>query len=278
MSDRPLDAERKIVKKAAGAAALLEQALKRLSQTAADLDERAFEAVIAAADARKALPPLTALSRTLEALDRTVVGLESEARAAADRSRARLAGGLAEALEAAGHPVSGRLPALKCGPLTLELVSGSRPEVVIWFGPKVEEMGRAPMVVDKVVSAVLDAIGHLEGAPLDDAQFLAELHAAWRVALARLRLGPQDRAPINAVLSEIAVGRQSDRWKLDPSSKGFRPYTRVQFAHDLGRLRLRQNGGVELMLTVATRDQTKRATDHLWVDGTHYAYLAFREA
>jgi hypothetical protein len=274
----PFEAERKAARAAAKAAEALSDSLKILQTAAADLDERAFEVLPALADATSAARKLSDALASLPELQASLSALSKEAEAAAERSRARMVGGLADALDAQGFTLTGRLPNLQCGPLTLELKGGKKPEVVVHYGPRIAALASAPMDPEAVAKAVKAAMAEVAPEPLDDHGFLERLFVAWRVAQARLGLGPGDKAPIVAVLAELAAGMQSAAWRQDPSRGRFKSYSRVRFSHDLGRLKTRRADGRELMLTVATRDQTKKASDHLWVDGTHYAYLSFREA
>ena len=145
----------------------------------------------------------------------------------------------------------------------------------IFYGPKIALLNTVPLDPETISQAVESALDTLEGAPLDELSFLNELHVAWQVALVRMRLSPGDRAPIRAVHQALASGRQSPQaW--ESSGRGVIEYGAVRFCHDLSRLRTRVADFGELALTVATREQTKSSADHLWVDGTHYAFISFR--
>lgn len=273
MTDSSFDAERKAVKKAASAAESLAKALKTADKAATDLDARAFDALEALEEARKSLAQLATLSDVLAPLAPQVEARLTQARQAAERGRARVVGALDETLRGAGLRLEGRLPQLKCGPLTLEIDGAT---LSIWYGPKLERLDQIGLDPKKAGDRVLELLGELDGAPLDEPAFLAGLESAWRAAVARVGGAAGDKAPIVRVLAEMAVEQQSERWRQDPGKARFAPYSRVSFSHDLGRLATRRLGDSELMLTVATRDQTKKAADHLWVGGTHYAFLSFR--
>ena len=277
MSDpRPFDTERKLASRAATAASALADALKVCSKAHQSLETEAPQAIEALGVAGKSLAVLRTLIPTLEGLDAELQVYRASAEQAFERSKARLVAELDAALRERGHQLSGRLPRLGCGPLTLELSTSKRAEVKVFYGPGIELLDKVAFDAKKVSACVVEQLASLEGQGLDDPAFLGELRAAWHCALARSGAPDGERAPIVDVLAELAAGRQSKSWRANPTRSGFKGYSRVQFSHDLGRLRSRRLDGEELALTVATRDQTRKATDHLWVSGTHYAYLAFR--
>lgn len=269
-----LDVERKAAKRAAGAADSLADALKAIKKAGED----PFATLAAVADARKACAGLRGIAEVIGPLEGRLDEISKEAQARAERSRAALMGQLDDALKQRGLTLKGRLPILECGPLTLELISGAKAQLKLWYGPKIALLGATGLDAEKAADEIAQRVSRLDGEAFDGAVFLEELLAAWRAAVARVGGAAGDRAPIVAVLGEMAAGRQSARWRNDPAKSAYREYTRVQFSHDIGRLRIRQRAGAELVLTVASRDQTKNAADHLWVAGTHYAWLSFREA
>ncbi len=274
MTDDALEAERRAVKKAASAADDLSSALKTIRKST----DNVFKRLDALAAARKACVALAGLPGLLGPLQDRITTLSREAEAEAERVRARVIGELDDALKQRGLKLEGRLPNLRCGPLTLEIGGAATSGMAIWYGPRIASMGSTSLDPETCAQAVADTLSKLTGDSFDDQHFIADLTAAWRAAVARSGAQPGDRAPINAVLAEMAVTRQSAKWRNDPTRSGFREYTRVQFSFDLGRIRTRIVGGSELLLTVATRDQTRKPADHLWVAGTHYAFLGFRPA
>ena len=269
------ESERKASKKAVKAAGELAAALRHVD--AADVQEQPFKALSAVAAARAACVVLRPLAANLDIVEHKLTTLAGEAMAAAEREKGRLVSELDDALRAGGLKLEGHLPKLRCGPFTLELVTGEQPEVRVSYGPGIALLATVAPDPEAVATEVKARLKELEGEPLDDDAFLRELRLGWRVALARVGGGEGgDKAPIVAVLAEVAAGRQSRAWRLNPTRQGFQTYSRVQFAHDVARLRRRTLGAEELVLTVATRDQTRSESDHLWIEGTHYAYLSFR--
>ncbi len=262
---------RKAIKKAAGDAERLVGALRAIDKAGED----PFARMAGVGQARKAAAGLHGLDKTLVAVEDWLDAIGRDATAEAERSRAQLMGDLDDELRNRGHRLSGRLPTLECGPLTIELALADKAELRIWYGPKIARLGTAPLDAPRAAAMVSEVISGLSVA-IDDEAFLREVQAAWRAAVARAGGAPGDRPPIVSVLGEMAAGRQSVKWARDPVKSAYREYTRVQFSFDLGRLRTRRVDDAELQLTVATRDQTKSASDHLWVAGTHYAFVSFR--
>jgi hypothetical protein len=262
------------------AAKQLEKAVAGLIEAlgnAGDPHEKPFQVLGATQGALSSLKQIGELATALGSANEWLKPLDAEARDVAERSRVIFAGELAEALEPLVLRLQGRLPTLEVGPFTIELVEADRPEVRLHYGPKIELLETIPVDAALVLKAVQRARELIEPGPLNDQAFLAELHAAWRTAMARRAYGPADKVPIADVYAELVFGRQSAAFRAAPQRSGFTAVPRVSFAHDLGRLRHHLWQGKELVLTVATRDQTKKAADHLWVAGTHYAYLGFRE-
>lgn len=265
------------------AATDLAAAIKTLDKLEPDLDRQAFAADEALRDAEKALRTLAPVADTLRDARALTEALRARVDPAMERSRAALAAALARELSALGlPPLEGNLPELRCGALTLELLF-DKAEARVWFGPRIELLGKARLDAAAVAAAAKGALDALSG-PLDEAAFVAELHDAWVRAC---RLAAQDpgagtTVSLIAVLDQLAWGRQSARFRANPTREAFTGYGRVQLAWDLYRLGTRRHGDLELKLTVATREQTRTDTDSLWVprtargEGTHFAGLAFR--
>ena len=274
MSD-DLSTHRKAAAKLGRSAEALCDALKRVESAAKRLDDRPFAVAPAVTEARKALKPIDSLAKGLSSLSENLDSLEEAGKSATERGRARLAADLHDHLTQRGLTLKGRLPSPTVGPLTLEFIFGGKPSVKIHYGPKVALLNTVPLDPEAISTAVEAAITSLDGTPLDEMRFLEELHVAWQVALVRLTLQPGERAPIRAVHEALASGRQP-RQAWEPHGRGLIEYGAVRFCHDLTRLRTRRAAFGELALTVATREQTKNAAQHLWVDGTHYAFISFR--
>ena len=274
MSDE-LTNSRKAAAKIARTAEALTGALKQLESAVKHMDDRPFAITSTVADVRKALKPILPTAADLSELPAYLNQLEEQGKIATERGRARLAAELHDELTQRGLALQGRLPTPTVGPMTLEFLFGNKPAVKIYYGPKVTLLRTVPLDPKTIADAVLRDMQSLNGDTMDDLAFLTELHTAWKVALIRLNLSPGERVPIRAVHEALAAGRQPPQaW--EPLGRGVVEYGAVRFSHDLTRLRTRSAAFGELALTVATREQTKKSADHLWVDGTHYAFISFR--
>ena len=179
--------------------------------------------------------------------------------------RALLAGQVAAALKSKGFSVEGNLPLLRVGAITLELEFGTKPQVLVWFGPRKERLASCDMDPSEVADAVTTLDAQLFRSPLDTDSLLAELFQAYRVALTRHALLPGSRVPLPALMVELTVGRQKTSFMADPKRENFRGCSRAEFAASLSRLTVRRQGNDELRFDVATMDQSRRQEDHLWV-------------
>jgi hypothetical protein len=276
----------------------LQQHAAKLSKAAAEVAARTKE-LAALADALEAnafLAPsvAAALGRALDATRESLGALDG-ARAwatsvSADaerhqvRQKARLAGAISTALEAQGHTVSGQVPELIVGPLMLEFVYETG-KARIWYGPRAVELTRVELTAEAVAPAVGQALRELDTQPFDSHRFLAEVFAAFRVAATRHHTNPDSfSAPWGAVWSELVWIRQGEAFWGKPSKAGFVEYSAVQFSYDLFRCAERVVDGHELRLNIATREQTRKSADSIWVprnrrgEGTHFASLSFRRA
>lgn len=266
------------------AAADLAAAAKQLEKLEADLDHQAFPADEALRAAEKALRALAPLSATVAEGRAWAEGLRARVDPAKERSRAALAAALSRELAAAGLPaLEGNLPELRCGVLTLELLF-DKGEGRVHFGPRIELLAKSKLDPVALTEAARGALEALSSEPLDEPAYVAEVHAAW-VRVCRIdgldpATGPT--ASLVSVLDQLAWGRQSARFRANPTREAFTGYGRVQLAWDLFRLSTRRRGDLELKLTVATREQTRTDADSLWIprtargEGTHFAGLAFR--
>jgi hypothetical protein len=201
-----------------------------------------------------------------------------------DRVRSLLAAALAKELAAFELTVEGNLPELRCSVLTLELLF-DKAEVRIFYGPRIELLGKAKLDPKPAAEAVKAALDELSKQPLDPKEFLQQTREAWQRAA---RLAGEDPAKgptigVVEVLEQLALLKQGKSFRANPTRENFTSYGRVQWSWDLYRLSERRLGDEELRLTVATREQTKSEATSLWVprtargEGTHIGSLAFRK-
>ncbi|MFO7675821.1 MAG: hypothetical protein R6X12_05860, partial [bacterium] len=85
------------------------------------------------------------------------------------------------------------------------------------------------------------------------------------------------------LLSELILLIQPEAFRADPVRRRFLEYPRVQFSHDLYRLRQSPPGGEAPRLHVAAFDSTTSRAKALWVpdndqgEGTNYSHLSYPE-
>ncbi|MGA1796376.1 MAG: hypothetical protein ACMUIL_11015 [bacterium] len=180
-----------------------------------------------------------------------------------------------------GWQISGNVPELRVGLLTLEFLL-TQGQVRIWFGPRIELLGKARLSVDSITDTVTTLYKDLEGASFkDEEEFLRLLFDAYGRCIIREGLAPGATLPIIRWLGEIAWQKQGTKFLADPRREHFTSYGRVQLSYDLFRTKRRQYNDHELRLGIASREQTKRMEENLWVpqsprgDGTHFASVCF---
>ncbi len=179
--------------------------------------------------------------------------------------------------------LQGHMPDLKVSFYTLE-VDEAKAEVQIWFGPKQERLARARLSPQEVAKRLAQVHKEIAERPLDEQQFIKNLHSAYEMVLTRRDLRPGDRAPIVEVLAHLSLLLQDRKFQVDPRREHFRGYSRAHFAYDLYRLSQRRLLDKELVLGTATRAYTGTRRDFIWVpsdlsgNGTVYAHVLFKQA
>jgi hypothetical protein len=183
---------------------------------------------------------------------------------------------LADLLEPQGLRLRGQYPRLAAGlfTLTLNLEKG---RCRIWYGPEQEELAEVALDPAKTAQELLDRRAGL-GSALEVDELLAKLGQAYRHA--RLE-HPDGQMPLLAVLPFMALMAQAQRFRADPRKGNYRDYGRADFSFDLYRLRELGSG---MRLGVATRMQTQKRSDFLWVPtreetetGNYWATIDLKE-
>ncbi len=183
---------------------------------------------------------------------------------------------LEQELRKTGLSLSGQYPELKSSLFTIELFF-DKGQVTLWYGPKQEQLNRCRLSSTEVVSTI-EKIRKQLGSHLDNDVFLNKLHESYSRA-AGTKQG--ESIPITTVLAELAFLLQSQQFRSDPRQNNYKGYSRADFSYDL--FRIRQAVNKNLHLTVATRANTRRRQDFLWIPddesgkGTTYSHLQFRE-
>jgi hypothetical protein len=87
--------------------------------------------------------------------------------------------------------------------------------------------------------------------------------------------------PLLALLPFMALFVQNDRFLTDPQKDNYVGYGRADFSYDLYRLREVDS---RPFLTIASRQQTQKRSDFLWIpsredveEGSYFAKIDFRE-
>jgi hypothetical protein len=272
-----LSALRKALSRQAATLRRAERALREAAALPFDLGAAAHAAAKVARDLEASFRELEDRA-PLEELSRLAADLSARARAALEDAAARLAAEVATRLSPEA-PLEGQLPELRWGLLRLEFrLAGPKPEVVVWYGPRIAVLDRAPPEAERVAAAARKARASLDREPLDPQSFLAQVREAYEAARRRRDLPVGVPVPILETLRELALSRQSPAFRADPVRENYQSYGRVRFSYDL--YRAEHHGGI--VLGVAAHAQTRRPEDHLWVptspagDGTHFATLAVR--
>lgn len=182
-----------------------------------------------------------------------------------------------------GWYIEGNFPELRLGLLSLEFLL-SHDQVRIWYGPKIELLARSKLIADDIADTAGKIYEDLEKASFEDEEtFLKLLFDIYGGIIKRDGLEFGANVSIIYWLSEIAWRKQDKKFLADPRKELFRSYGRTQLSYDLFRLKHRECGSYELRLGVASREQTKKKDDNLWIprsikgDGTHFALVCFHK-
>ena len=185
-------------------------------------------------------------------------------------------------LRSDGMVLSGQVPQLKAGLFAIEC-NFELGRVTLWYGPNQEQLSVVPLVPQEVFKQIQQSRKELTARPLDEQQFLKQIHEAYQYVIRRKAKIHSEHAPVVAVLVELSYILQDRRFLTDPKREHFKGYSRAQFSYDLYRLHQRRLLDSELALVTATRAFTAKRQDFLWVpsndrgEGSTYSHLYFRE-
>ena len=124
----------------------------------------------------------------------------------------------------------------------------------------------------------------LETKDFDAERFIGQIFEAYAVRLHRTGQPLGTRLDLVDVLPELAFVLQGERFWTNPQRENFHPYSRVQFAYDLGRLRRAgrlSHKGLRMSLGSATGGSTKQKDRVLYLEddrGSGQYYLSIRFA
>jgi hypothetical protein len=181
---------------------------------------------------------------------------------------------LEQALKSKGFRLRGQYPTLYTG-LYKMLLMFEKGEVQIFWGPELVKKVR--LNTDEAATAIEAFEKELKGRSWDPEAFFLNLRNAYKRVLNTIGKSEGERASIVDVMNELVFLMQDKRFKIDPTKRNFRGYSRAFFGYDL--YRLRKSGQAKgLSLIVATFDATKYKEKVIFVPesderGTRYAYL-----
>jgi len=265
--------------KALQTAIRLVKAIETLEKSPVDNVYRIEKLVGEVQKATAGLPPD---GETKRRLDDWVAGCISRLQAHKGELRRAFGVSLESLLKGQGFELKGQYPELRAGFYSIE-VDFDKAQASIWYGPKQELMGKARLSPSEVAKQVERTHKALTNRPLNEEGFLKRLHEAYLRTLSKIGRKEGEHAPILQVLAEYVFLEQDRRFYTDPRREHFKGYSRAFFSYDLYRLPTRRLLGRELSLVVATRANTVKRENFLWVptddrgNGTVYSYLFFRE-
>lgn len=259
----------------------LEKAARGAAKALKDLTQ-----ALETGDAPKAAAALQKLEKApMPAVDLSPVVARAKGQLAEEERRLKfyLAKELREAAARAGVEFSVLTtdpPEFRLGSLTAAVDLSRRQSSIRYARLELDRTGTNP---EAIVEACRKSQAALEGRAFDAERYFARLMDAYRVHLARTQQAFGTRLDLADLLAEVAFGMQGEKFYEDPQRENFVPYTRVQLAYDLARLRragrLSQQG-FRLALGSATAGTTKQKSRVLYLEdergnGQYYLSLWF---
>ena len=144
------------------------------------------------------------------------------------------------------------------------------------------DLATLPLNADAILEACQKQHAFLEGTRFDPGAFFEQFLAAYQVRLHRLGLSFGNRIDVVDLLGELAFLRQDPSFFENPRREDFIPYSRVQLAYDLARLRRAgrlSHRGVRVALGSATGGSTRQKQRVLYLEderGNGQWYLSVR--
>lgn len=180
-----------------------------------------------------------------------------------------------------GFKISGKLPDLKIGFFTLSC-DFSKNEAKLWFGPRIEQLDKSKLDIDKIVKLIKDALLEFEKRKPTDSEFIKDLFQSHTNVVMKSNLENGRGVPLTDILLELSFLKQRKEFFLNPKREFYTSYARSQFAYNLYSLKTREMQNLRLNLDVATREDTKNEKTNIWVpvnergDGVHFSTLSFK--
>ncbi len=255
--------------------------VKRLEKLATKLDVSAFEAAELLTELRSLQEGIKTGNSELDGLGPWIEQFEALAREAKNRMRERLGHGISEGLKPLGVPVQGRFPELAAGPIFMNF-KPEQGKVEICLGKGGPVLDKQSIDVAKVVQSVTEQHAALFESAFDAAHFIELVRQAIVRANRVAERASDAPVPMGELLLELNVVAQGPGFASDPKRSSFKAYTRLMTAVHFFRARPLQGEDFELRLVVATREQTRKKTDHLYVPtdmrghGTHFSAVQLK--
>lgn len=189
---------------------------------------------------------------------------------------------LREAAARAGIPFASLTtapPEFRLGRFTL-LVDVARRIATLRYARN--DLTKVSLKSEAILEALHSQQSQLEGKAFDSARYFEQLLQAYQMRLHRIQQPFGARVDIIDLLAELAFMRQGNAFFEDPRRENFIPYSRVQLAYDLARLRAcgrLAHRGFRLGLGSATGGSTKQKNRVLYVEdeqGSGQWYLSLR--
>lgn len=144
------------------------------------------------------------------------------------------------------------------------------------------DLEKMPLNAGVIVEAATAQAKRLEGRDFEAARFFDQLLQAYQIRLHRRGEPFGARVDIVELLAELAFVRQGEAFFDDPRRENFTPYSRVQLAYDLARLRRAgklSHRGFRLGLGAATGGSTRQKSAVLYLEderGSGQWYLSLK--
>lgn len=269
----------------------LRAALKERARTQKALDKAL--AALSAAEAGQDLPALVRLLPALDPASFATLGLSEAGEALAQDAQAlatalgqsqrrELTRGLRAACEAASRDfrmLTENPPEYRVGGFTVRVEPATMEAELLFCRLEVATSAARP---EAILAAVSRAERELQAGQESPEDLFARLLRAYGAALGSAGLRPGERIELVDLLPHAALTYQNAKFLQNPQAKHYRPYTRMRFVYELGRLRaarLLEQGGLRLDLGTATGDSVKNKVRVFYLedaDGQGQYYLTLR--
>ena len=171
--------------------------------------------------------------------------------------------------------LEGHLPLLKVNYYGLNLdLENNRCK--IYYGWDEEQIGVEKIDPIKITEFITNYESKLEKTSLDPSILLKSYNKI--VKQQKNTLGK--KVPIVQLLLQVAIDKQNTAFNKDPSEKNYKSYDRVQFSHDL--YKLKRDKKLKIRLHPANRAQVKTQNTYLWIpitptSGQVYSHIELME-